>query len=133
MIKIFKPKPKGRVKTNARGFWRSDTGKVYYDYIDILSVDYIYGFNLYNCLDEFKCIYQQECIFYVKNNIGYVYYSRDRIEELSQKIDSRIYKWRIDCHKGLKALIKDYLSCYGGVTIIDKGDYYLFEAYTKGI
>ena len=128
MIKILIAQDKGKVKTSARGFWRNNTGKLYYDYITMQTYKDNNLQGLYEHLDNLKTFYNQECIFYVKDSVGYIYYSRDRIEALSQRVESRIYK----CHKSIKRtkdLIKDYLSCYGGLTVYDKGDYYLFEGY----
>jgi hypothetical protein len=127
MIKVFIPTEKRKFGKAglARGFWQSDNGRIYYDYIDLktwdLSIADLTGFNLFrDYLDKIKSGYNQECVFYKNGNVGNVYYGRDKI----QVLPSRIYKevLKVD----LKVAIKEALKEYKGCTIYhDKGRYYI--------
>jgi hypothetical protein len=35
MIKILIPENKGKEKSKIRGFWKNETGKIYYDYLSL--------------------------------------------------------------------------------------------------
>jgi hypothetical protein len=127
MIKVFIPTNKrkfGKARL-ARGFWKSDTGRVFYDYIDIkewkLSIVDLSGFNNFrNYLDTLKASYNQEAIFYKNNDIGNCYYSRDKIEVLPGRIFKEIGR------ANLKVAIKEALRQYSGCTIyIEAGRYYI--------
>lgn len=124
MVKVYVPKVKGKAKTSARGYWRNNKGKLYYDYIEVVNASIFNG----DIVEDLKVKHKQEALFYIKDNQGHIYYSKDNIEVLPQKVASRLYKY----HKSIKCikdLINNYLKCYGGLTIFDKGDYYLFEGY----
>ena len=127
MIKVFIPEIKGKVKTNVRGFWLNDKGKLFYDYLRILDFSIpLNGLNL-NEIENIKRYYKQEAIFYTSNNKGYVYYSKDKIDVLNKVIRFTIGKDRAN----LKSLIKRLLRDYKGLTIYTEPEGYLLEVYYK--
>jgi hypothetical protein len=83
MIKVFIPtvKSKYNKKNLARGFWRSESGKIYYDYVSVknynLGINDLYGFNRFkDYLNNLKASYNQEAIFYVNGaRLHYFRYS----------------------------------------------------------
>ena len=127
MIKILIPQDKKQGKTKARGFWYSkDSHKIFYDYLIIakLNKKEITDFKeLYYRLDFYKRVYNQEAIFYVKDNIGYCYYTRDNIEVLTNRIYKEVSR------VNLKQEIKRALRVYGGITIYQESGRYYIEIY----
>jgi hypothetical protein len=121
MIKIFIPQEKSKGKTEARGFWL-DNGKIYYDYLTIETLpDSIKSPELTERLEHIRKEYNQEAVFFVKNNLGYVY--RHRFNFL--QLPNRIYKEV----KSLKPEIKEALHKYNGVTIYKVNGKYFKEIY----
>ena len=105
MIKVFIPelKRKNGKKELARGFWKNEAGRVYYDYISVknwsLSIADNSGLNSFkNYLEVLKVGYKQEAIFYINNNIGNCYYSKDKIEVLGYKIVQDMFYVRESGH-----------------------------------
>jgi hypothetical protein len=126
MIKILIPESKGRNKTNVRGFWYSqDNKKVYYDYLSSQNYKDDNPAGLFNHVDNLKSFYNQECIFYSQDNKGFIYYNRDRIEGLINRIYSEVKP------ENLRAEIKEALKVYGGVTIYRIGNQYFKEIFYK--
>jgi hypothetical protein len=131
MIKVFIPTEKRKVnkKILARGFWRNEAGKVFYDYLSIkewkLSIADLSGFNSFrDYLDTLKAGYNQEAIFYKNGNIGNCYYNRDKIEVLPHRIYKEVSR------AGLKAGIKEALKQYSGCTIYNEAGRYYIEIFT---
>lgn len=117
MIKVFIPESKGRIKTSVRGFWRNEAGRTYYDYLKIVNGDVFY-------LADYKKRYNQEAIFYASDNIGYIYYNKDKIEVLPHRIYKEVLR------QDLKVAIKEALTRFSGCTIyIEAGRYYI-EVFT---
>jgi hypothetical protein len=133
MIRVFIPEIKRKFgkRDLARGFWRNDSHKIFYDYIKVInynqSIRGIYYKDLfYNYLDTIKASYNQEALFYVNEaGQGVIYYSRDRQEVLS----NRIYKEVLRVN--LKVEIKEALKVYGGVTIYKIDNKYFKEVFYK--
>lgn len=130
MIKIFIPEIKKKYgkKELARGFWQSDKGKIYYDYIKVINYNQsiepgYYGNLFYNYIDTIKAGYKQEAIFYKINNCGYVYYSRDKIEILPGRIYSEVSR------ADLKRAIKEALKRFSGCTIYNEAGRYYIEVF----
>jgi len=122
MIKVFIPQSKGRNKTSIRGFWYSqDTRKTYYDYLKIVNT---YNLNTW-ILEDLKKKYKQEAIFYVNNNIGYCYYTRDNIEVLTNRIYAEVSR------ADLKHTIKKALRDFSGCTIYNEAGRYYIEIFFK--
>jgi len=124
MYKIFIPILDKRKKLNTRGFWYNKN-KFYYDYIIIKK--YICNKEkLFYLLEKLKQEYIQEAIFYIHNNIGYIFYNRNNIEILKQryilKIDKRNRKY-------LKYNIKILLKKYKGLTIYKEDNFYKIEVF----
>jgi len=116
MIKVFIPQSKGIQKTNARGFWKSDNGKVYYDYLSYISKGNVS--NRY--LQDLKIIYSQEAIAYIDNNVLKIFYSKDKIDTLPNRIYREVLR------HDLKRSIKEALNRFKGCTVyIVKGKYYI--------
>lgn len=115
MITVFIPQKKGRTKTAIRGFWESpDDGKIYYDYLKLhrgMTCDFEY----------YKNQYKQETLFYIRDNVGYIYYNKNRIEKLNNRIYTEV--------KNLKQEIKEAITKYGGATIYKKDNKYFKEIY----
>ena len=127
MIKVFIPEIKGKVKSNVRGFWLNDKGKLFYDYLRILDFSIpLNGLNL-NEIENIKRYHKQEAVFYTSNNKGYVYYSKDKIDVLNKVKRFNIGKDRAN----LKGLIKRLLRDYKGLTIYTEPEGYLLEVYYK--
>ena len=131
MIKVFIPTEKRKVnKRNlARGFWKSASGRVYYDYVSIkdwqLSIADLSGFNSFrNYLDTLKAGYNQEAIFYKNGNIGNCYYNRNKIEVLPHRIYKEVSR------ENLKTEIKEALRQYNGATIYNEAGRYYIEIFT---
>jgi hypothetical protein len=130
MIKVYIPeiKRKYNKKILARGFWRNEAGKVYYDYIaikeykQIINDDY-YTRLFYNYLDNIKSGYNQECIFYKINDIGYIYYSRDKIIILPHRIYKEVLR------NDLKNSINQALKNYSGITVYKEAGRYFIEVF----
>jgi len=118
----------------ARGLWANESGKIESDLIDCReynqSIEGIYyQSNFYNYLDLLKQIKTngktQDCIFYKIGNVGYVYYSRDKIVILPHRIIKEVKK------EDLKNTIKADLKENSGLTIYrDNGRYYI-EIFTN--
>ena len=130
MIKVFIPEVKRKYgkKELARGFWQADNGKIYYDYIKAVNYNQsiepgYYQDLFYNYLTTLKDSREQEAIFYVVDNVGYCFYSRDKI----QILPSRIYKEV--SREALKAEIKEALKVYGGLTIYRDNKRYYIEIF----
>jgi hypothetical protein len=131
MIKVFIPTTRGKIKTNVRGFWLNDNGKLFYDYIKIINYNqsikgFYYSNLLHNYLDVIKRGYNQEALFYTDEaGRGIVYQSKDSQEVLSNS--------KVITHlgfKGLKDLIKTTLKDYNGVTVYQEArGVYTIEAY----
>lgn len=131
MIKVFIPVKKSKVgkKNLARGFWQSDSGQVYYDYINVkdytISTADFCGYNLFkNYLNTIKKGYNQEAIFYSKNNIGNIFYSDDKTEVLPHRIYQEILP------SNLKKDIKEALKVYKGCTVYNILGKYFIEIFT---
>lgn len=123
MIKVFIPEPKIKInKPNVRGLWLNNQGRLFYDYLKVIEY---YSIPSYKHLQNLKIKYKQEAIFYTDDYKGYIY--SDKKEVFSQKVESRYYLRHKG--KGLKALIKDYLKCYGGVTFYITKDYIDLQAF----
>ena len=119
MIKIFIPINKGKEKSNIRGFWRNAEGKIFYDYLSIKEVS-IFNDNLaYNL----KKKYNQEALFYVIHNKGYIYNSVFDIIELNNHIIQEVKP------EGLKQSIKQALKAFSGCTVYIKDNKYFIEIF----
>lgn len=130
MIKVFIPEVKGRIKTNVRGFWYSnDTGKTYYDYLKVKEYvlfntgDKYYLNRFFDYLELLQKSYNQECIAYVNNNVLSIFYNRNKIEVLSNRIYSEV---KPEC---LKKEIKSALKAYSGITIYKEDKLYFKEVF----
>jgi len=131
IIKVFIPvnKRKFNKKDLARGFWANESGHIESDLIDCRNYDLsitglYYQNNFYNYLDLLKQIQTngkpQDCIFYKIGNVGYIYYSRDKIEILPHRIIKEVKK------EDLKLTIKNDLKENSGLTIYrENGRYYI--------
>ena len=120
MIKVFIPQIKGREKTSIRGFWRdTSNNKIYYDYLKIIQV---YNFNN-DIAEDLKKKYNQEALFYVKDNTGYCYYNSDKTEILKRRVYTEIYK--TDKIRS----IREALRIFQGVTIYKIGNKYFKEIF----
>jgi len=122
MIKVFIPQSKGKIKTSVRGFWRNDTGTVYYDYLKVVNT---YNLNTW-ILEDLKSKYNQEALFYIRFNCGYIYNGLNKNVTI---LPHRIYKEVL--RQDLKATIKEALRVYGGVTIYKIGQEYFKEIFYK--
>jgi hypothetical protein len=130
-IRVFIPVAKRKYgKQNlARGLWANESGKIESDLIDCReynqSITGLYYRDIfYNYLDNLKQIKTngktQDCIFYKVGNVGYIYYSRDKIQILPSRIYGEILKGN------LKLTIKKALKDYQGCTIYkESGKYYI--------
>jgi len=128
MIKIFIPELKGKRKTSIRGFWRNESGKVYYDYLtsqdNYRDENNIQGLTTY--LDNLKKFYQQECIAYKDNDKLKIFYSKDKIDVLNNNVVININKHN---RQELKDTLKTYLKEYNGVTVYIDKENYILESY----
>lgn len=121
MIKIFIPETKGKQKTNIRGFWKSPSGKIYYDYL-VIKQSYIINNDV---CDNLKRKYNQAAIFYIEDGRAYIFNNSKDVQELSTRHCEIIPK-----NKGnLKQNIKRFLKLYGGVTVYIKGSFYVIETW----
>ncbi len=123
MIKIFIPCTK-KTKTNIRGFWR-DNNKLYYDYLTSQHYKMPDKNEFYTHAENLKRFYNQLAIFYVEDDIGYIYYNKNKIDILSKRIYALVLKHNI------KKEIKEAISQYGGVTIYKIDNKYFKEIFYK--
>ena len=124
MIKILIPQDKSKTKTEARGFWHNDNGRVYYDYLTIQNYKDNNNGGLFTHLESIKKFYRQEAIFYVKDKIGFCYYGRDKITILPHRIYKEVLR------QDLKVAIKEALSKFSGCTIYREAGRYYIEVFT---
>lgn len=129
MIKIYIPILNKRKKEKIRGLFKNKKGKLFYDYLIIQK----YKLNslpcFYNHLLKLKQFYKQECFFYTINNEGFIFYNKNKIEKLKNKIVFSIGFNR----KNLKLYLKEYLKKYKGLTIYKEIDGYKIEVYFNDI
>jgi hypothetical protein len=130
-IKVFIPvnKRKFGKKDLSRGLWKNQTGRIESDLIDVKNYNQsisgiYYQNNFFNYLDNLKQIKTngktQECIFYKNGGVGYIYYSRDKIEILPSRIIKEVSR------ADLKQTIKTDLKENPGLTIYrNNGKYYI--------
>jgi hypothetical protein len=118
MNKVFIPTDK-KNKSTVRGLWVNDKGKIYYDYLRIEHHSFL---NPSVTAKE----YNQEAIFYIKNEQGYCFDNKTKLTEvLNKKI---IYDIGFDRHN-LKGILKRALRDYKGCTIYQVANGYRIEAY----
>jgi len=112
MIKILIPQEKRNGKTTARGFWKSESGRVCYDYLRVEQGEF--------ALERIKSIastYNQLAVFFANEGEGFIYNrGTNKIEVLSQR------KQLIVSKKDLRYFIKLFLRKYSGVTAYIKED-----------
>jgi hypothetical protein len=135
MIKIFIPEIKRRYNKTilARGFWRNESGKVYYDYINIIEYNNnidngAYELNIFlKYLETLRITRNQEAIFFVKDNKGYIFYGLGKvIEILNNHIRYEVSR------KELRQNIVSGLYAYNGLTVYHINNKYFIEAYYNG-
>jgi hypothetical protein len=118
MIKVFIPTDK-KNKSVVRGLWVNDKGKIYYDYLKIQHHSFL---NPSVSAKE----YNQEAIFYIKNEQGYCFDNKTKLTEVfSKKI---VFEIGFDRHN-LKGILKRALRDYKGCTIYKVANGYRIEAY----
>lgn len=133
-IKIFIPveKRKYNKKILSRGFWKNDSGVIECDYVDIRTYGQsieglVYQDSFYRYLDNLKQIKTngktQDCIFYKINNIGFVYYSRDKIQVLPSRLYNEVSR------SNIKRTIKEALKQYSGLTVYQENKRYYIEIF----
>lgn len=112
MYTVFIPKEKGRYKTNVRGFWKNDSGKIFYDYMTMKYFGYIEK----RQLEKIKEEYNQEAIFLKDSSTdtAWIYHNRDKSDMLRHR---RIFQ-KVGFF-GLKKLIKELLNKYSGLTVYE--------------
>ena len=108
-------------KSDIRGYW-IDKNRLYKDNLSLKEYNSID----FNSLDKIKQNLRQICLFYSYNNIGNIYYSKNKINQLKNKIIYRIGKGNF---RGLKRSIKELLSKFEGLTVYKQKEGYLLEAY----
>lgn len=125
MIKIYIPQKKHKYnKSNIRGIWQ-DKNKLYYDNIKIIEynmpiIGVFYQDIFLKYLNTIKECYNQECIFYTIDDIGYIFYNKNKIDILSNKAHITIDKNK------LKITLQAILKLYNGLTIYkNKNNYYI--------
>lgn len=120
MYKLLLPVNKGKTKTKIRGFWR-DNNITYYDYLKIQCLPYVNN----KALKGIGQSYNELALFYIGNKCGYIYTCKSgKTEELKQ-----VKRINHIGYKGLKKAIKGFITNYGGVTVYNKGKYYLLECF----
>lgn len=130
-LKVFIPTEKSKFgkKDLARGLWKNEAGRIESDLINVKdyqqSITGLYYQDLfYNYLDNLKQIKTngktQDCIFYKNGGVGYIYYSRDKIQILPSRIIKEVS--RADLKQTIKADLKEN----SGLTIYrNNGKYYI--------
>lgn len=117
-IKIYLPITKDE-KSNIRGFWLENK-KLYYDYIKIIETDI-------SKIEYYKRKYNQLAIFYICNDIAYIYHNQYNIEILTEK-KQFIFIYGI-CN--IKKQLKRLLYKYNGYTLYIKDCCILAEVWQK--
>ena len=132
MIKILIPELNKKIKTDIRGLWCNDRGKIFYDYLwikELTSSKKIYLITL----EVLKRKYNQEAIFYIDDNdIGYIYYNKDKQDILHNKKGYIIPYDRLKFNRlELRQWLRRILKRYKGLTIYnDKAHYcYIVKVY----
>ena len=135
IVKVFIPveKRKYNKKNLSRGLWLNESGRIESDLINCRVYNQsieglLYEDIFYRYLDNLKQIKtngkNQECIFYKINNVGYIYYSRDKIQILPSRIYTEVKK------ESLKLTIKESLKKYSGLTIYQENKKFYIEVFT---
>ena len=123
MNKIYIPISKGKTKSAVRGYWRDKkTGIVYYDYIRVIPKQNIHK----DYIRRVQKKHSQISIFYIIDNIGYVYTDKKNCLVLCNKIRFTIPK-KFD---GLKSTIKKLLIVHEGLTVYIEKNNYIIEVFT---
>lgn len=122
MIKLLLPQDKTQGKTTARGLWRNDNGKTYYDYLTLKRYDYLSNTDL----ELLRVKNNQEALFYTEFSRGYIFYNPNKIEVLK-----KVKKWSIKkgCLLKYRAFLRQLLRKYNGLTIYDDFDRYIIEVF----
>ena len=114
--KVYLPTDK-QTKTKVRGFWKGSRGLCY---------DYIRQTRIREAeLPWLKKRYKQECLFYTRRGKGYIWYNKNKVEELKYY---RYFSYN-RYTKGLKAFLQDILKTYGGFTVYIREQNYLVEVW----
>lgn len=118
MIKVLISRIKGRLKTDIRGFWRDERGKVHYDYLAVMEFN---SFPSHKWIQRQCEMLKQKCIAIKEDNTLAICYSSGKIEKLNQRKYREI--------KNLRVEIKDILKKYNGVTVYKIDNKYFAEIY----
>lgn len=115
-LKVYLPTDKTD-KTRVRGFWKGSSG-LCYDYIRQIRVGA-------DSLPHLKKRYKQDCLFYTRQGKAYIWYNKNKIEELRRCIYFSYDRYT----RGLKTFLQDILKTYGGFTIYIREANYLVEVW----
>jgi len=92
-------------KAVIRGFWRSDKGFLFYDYLkelDTKEQDYV---------EAIRKNYKQESVFYTDNSKAFIWNGKDTV------ILHKFIRYQVPIRKNAKPIIKRLLKLYGGCTV----------------
>ena len=120
-VKVYLPVKKTKTrKARVRGFWRADSGRVYYDYIRAVVVDK-------QSLRQLRKNKGQEALFYTYEGKGYIY--SGGVATCKPVCNRAVFIKGVVDFGILKAQFKKMLKQYGGFTVFDNGACYIVYAW----
>lgn len=105
-------------KTNVIGYWKNDTGKLFKDYINVISCHYSLDILKKELFNKGEL-----SVFYIHNGEAFIESKEGTVINL--KTQNLIRRARIT-----KKFFKTLLSKYNGFTVYKKNGYYQFEIWT---
>jgi len=121
MIKILIPENKSKEKSKIRGFWKNETGKIYYDYLSLKTGNI-------KDLAIYKKEYKQECIFYKTGKSAKIFWNKNKIETLKKCYICHLTKNKLG-NGALIYNIKKWINEYNGITVYIEKSEYIIEAW----
>jgi len=120
-VKVYLPVEKTKTrKARVRGFWKSESGKVFYDYLRSKTV---YRKELRKLRKETG----EEALFYTYDGKGYIYSGGESV--CLPDCTTFIYIKGVLSIGELKDQIKRLIKTYGGLTVYDNGLCWLVKVY----
>lgn len=109
-------------KTFVRGLWRNDNGKLFYDYLSVISLSGIDE----TILESLRTAYKQEALFAYTDSHALIFSGIGKTEVLINKRSITLTN-----RESIKKISQLALSNYNGLTWYIKGKYITIETWTK--
>jgi hypothetical protein len=115
-----------KVKTDIRGFWKDETGKLYREFIRLFSCEF--PLDIENKINDL--FFLGEKAIFIRGKQKAFILSRDENFERKQDVLRSCHSFFIEKGKLRASLIKKLLKEYGGLTAFKLSDGYLLESWT---